>query len=153
MSRTNKLSDTTRRSRLCKKILRLVAPKGMSLDFYEIACAANGFVPTLDNGMYLHWIIVEGAKEHALNSNVQKIYSLLADGLKDSYLLDPDNDEQLEYFADAMRDIVMTAGKENCSMLYESFFIGYRGNKLHGVYDFIKTLNKAFGFTSEEYFS
>lgn len=153
MSRTSKLSDTIRRSRLCKKIVKLVAPEGMSQNAYEIACAANGFVPALDNGMYLYWIIVEGAKEHASNSNVQNVYSLLADGLKDGYLLDLSNVEQLEYFAEAMRDIIMTADKELCSMLYESFFIGYRGKELHSAYDFIKTLNKAFGFTLEECFS
>lgn len=153
MSRTNTLSDAVRRGRLCKKIVKLVVPEGMSQNAYKIACAASGFVPALDNGMYLHWIIVEGANEHAFNSNVQKVYRLLADGLKGGYLLDLNNVEQLEYFADAMRDIIMAVDKEKCSMLYESFFSGYRGQELHGAYTFIKTLNKAFGFTAEEYFS
>lgn len=147
------LSDAIRRNRLCKKIVKLVAPEGMSQNAYEIACAASGFVPALDNGMYLHWIIVEGANEHKRNSKAYDVFKLLADGLKKGYLLDPNNNEQLEYFADAIHESLLMFDSQVREMLFEAFFTGYKGQELNGIYQYIKRLNKAFGFTSVEYFS
>ena len=45
------------RKKLDSKIIKLIAPKGMSVAEYKIQCNLNGIDATLENGMFLHWVM------------------------------------------------------------------------------------------------
>ena len=137
------------RHRLDILLLKLVKPEGMSIDEYRIACnLQGGFDATVEYGPFLHWILMVDGDDSDV---VEKVKSVVINALNGGYLLDKQNIKQCSYFCDAIRDLVLK-DKYWCERLLEAILgnDAYRGTD---VYDYCKTLNKAFGFTSVGYFN
>ena len=137
------------RKRLDTCLIKLVKPKNMSVDEYRIACnLQDGFDTTTEYGPFLHWILTAGGDDHEV---LEKVECAIINALNGGYLLDKQNIEQCSYFCDAIRDLVLK-DKYWCERLLEAIL----GNDIYkgtGVYDYCKTLNKAFGLTSVGYFN
>lgn len=136
MSRT-KLSAVRRRERLCKKLVKHVAPKGMSYSQYVLACACNGVTVSLDNGMWLNWVFVN-------STNSEFVQDMLLDALDKGYLLDFSNKEQIQYFIDAIPNLITNWRKWNIARLFR-IVIGKWPNT--DVANICSRFNNAFGFT------
>ena len=137
------------RKRLDTSLLKLVKPKDMSIDEYRIACnLQGGFDATVGYGPFLHWILTAGGDDSKV---VEKVESMIINALNGGYLLDTQNIKQCSYFCDAIRDLVVK-DKYWCQRLLEAI-LGNDAYKGTGVYDYCKTLNKAFGFTTVGYFN
>lgn len=143
----SRTDDARKRTRLCKKIVKLVAPEGMSYEQYVIACAANGIEVSLDNGQFLHWLVSN--KDNSAISD--KVRLLLVEAVKDKYLLDPDNAEQIEYFKDAMINVIFLP-YEYAKDMFEAI-LSTTKNDIPDVFNAVKSINKAFGLTAVEYFN
>ena len=132
------------RYELTKKIISLVKPEDMSIEEYIIQCNLNDIDPTLDNGMFLHWVMVAdgpwGIKD--------KVNKSILQGLKKGYLLDETNNKQMSYFCDALKQLLLQ-DKYYTKDLFEATMEGYPKGDL---FDFVCRLNKAFGLTSKNYF-
>ncbi len=145
VSRT--MPDAVRRSRLCKKLVKLVAPEGMTYEQYVIECAANGIEVSLDNGMFLHWLLTyEG-----MTRTAYEVRRLLVKAVEDHYLLDPDNVEQIEYFRDAMVELVFM-DKEYTASMYNAVLKTTK-TAIPALFNAVKSINKGLGITSVEYFN
>lgn len=139
------------RKRLDKKILNAILPEGMSAYEYKLHCDVEGFSPSVENGMFLHFLIT--AKPD-YDEQEKIVHNAIIGALSKKYLLDPTDDEQCSYFCDAIRDVLLR-DKWFAEKLLETVLLNYKdeNNKtLASVFDFCKTLNKAFGLTSVEYF-
>ena len=145
VSRT--MPDAVRRSRLCKKLVKLVAPEGMTYEQYVIECAANGIEVALDNGMFLHWLLTAKGPSYIAS----KVQILLVKAVEDGYLLDPNNVEQLEYFRDAMVDLVFM-DKDYTKAMYDAVLTTTK-NTIPTIFDAVKQINKGIGITTTEYFN
>ena len=140
------------RKKLDNKLIKLVAPAGMSVDAYKIACNLEGFDAVIENGMFLHWIITATSEDD--NDTEDKVHSAIVNALAKGYLLDVDDSVQCEYFCDAISDVLLK-DKDYSKKLLEGVFKGYKDSTKYGlkVFNYCKSLNKAFGFTSIEYFN
>ena len=145
MKKMTKSKVKSLRDDLAKKIIKFIKPENMSIAEYVITCNLDDIDPTLDNGSYLHWVMTTIGED---KSTEEKIHRLICKGLKGSYLLDDENVEQMSYFCDALKDI-MCRDKDYAKDLFEATMEGYpKGD----IFDFVYRLNKAFGFTSMNYF-
>ena len=139
------------REKLDSKIIKLIAPKGMSVDEYKIQCNLNEIDATLENGMFLHWVMTAHDGEE---TNVEgKVHDAIVKGLDQQYLIDIDSQEQCEYFCDAVKHLLLR-DKEYIIRIFDAVLKNYKHSSKYGldVFNFCKRLNKAFGFTSTEYF-
>ena len=94
------------RKKLDSKIIKLIAPKGMSVAEYKIQCNLNEIDATIENGMFLHWVITAHDGE---DTNVEgKVHDAIVKGLEQQYLIDVDSQEQCEYFCDAVKHLLLT---------------------------------------------
>lgn len=135
------------RKKLDIRLIKLVKPEDMSIDEYRIACNLNEFFDaSVENGSFLHWIITSTGDDDDI---VDKVHAAVIRALDKKYLLDLDDKVQCSYFCDAIRDICI---KDHAwaEQLFEVVLKNYKGTE---VFNFCKTLNKAFGFTSIEYFN
>lgn len=134
-------------TKLDNKLINLIKPVGMLPDQYKIACNLEGVEPTVRNGSFLHWVMTT---DDGPGSDVaDEVHELIINAIRKKYLLDPDDVEQCSYFCDAIRDNI-TKRKEYVTNLIEATFEGYPNTPM---FDYCRTLNKAFGFTSQYYFS
>ena len=139
------------RKKLDSKIIKLIAPKGMSVAEYKIQCNLNEIDATLENGMFLHWVMTAHDGEE---TNVEgKVHDAIVKGLEQQYLIDIDNQEQCAYFCDAVKHLLLR-DKEYIIRIFDAVLKNYKHSSKYGldVFNFCKRLNKAFGFTSTEYF-
>ena len=139
------------RKKLDNKLIKLVAPAGMSIAEYKINCNLEGFEPSVENGMFLHWVMTAGGDDANL---VEKVDKAILNAIIKKYLLDTSNEEQCSYFCDAVRDLVLK-DKDYATDLLEAVFKNYKDSSGYGpdVFDFCKRLNKCLGLTAIEYFS
>lgn len=147
----NKIAKSLRK-KLDNKLIKLVAPAGMSVDAYRIACNLEGFDATIENGTFLHWIITSASEDS--DDTEDKVHSAIVNALAKGYLLDADNPVQCAYFCDAICDVLLK-DKDYTTKLLEGVFNGYKDSTKYGleVFNYCKKLNKAFGFTPIEYFN
>lgn len=139
------------RKKLNYKIIKLIAPKGMSVAEYKIQCNLNGIDATLENGMFLHWVMTAHDSEE---TNVEgKVHDAIVKGLEQKYLIDVDSQEQCEYFCDAVKHLLLK-DKDYSTRILDAVLKNYKHSNKYGleVFNFCKKLNKAFGLTSTEYF-
>lgn len=139
------------RKRLDSRLIKLIAPKGMSVVKYKIQCDLNEINATVEDGAFLHWVMT--AKDGDETDVKDKVINMLVNALEKKYLLDFDSKEQCAYFCDAIRDVFLE-DKERTTMFLEAVLKNYKGSDGFGaeVFEYCKTLNKAFGFTRVEYF-
>ena len=145
VSRT--MPDAERRARLCKKLVKLVASEGMTYAQYVIECAANGIEVALDNGIFLHWLLTAKGPPYIAS----KVQTLLVKAVEDGYLLDPNNVEQLEYFRDAMVELVFM-DKDYAKAMYDAVLTTTK-TTIPTIFDAVKHINKGIGITTTEYFN
>ena len=138
-----KIDNNVLRKRLDTKLIKLVKPDNMSVDEYKIACNLEGFDASVENGSFLHWLVTSPAIVE------MKVRAAILNALKKKYLLDESNIEQMSYFCDAVRDVVIKDHEWTTSLL-EAVLKNYKGTE---VYNFCSRLNKAVGFTSIGYFT
>lgn len=139
------------RKKLDSKIIKLIAPKGMSVAEYKIQCNLNGIDATLENGMFLHWVMTAHDGDE---TNVEdKVHDAIVKGLEQQYLIDVDSQEQCEYFCDAVKHLLLR-DKDYTTRILDAVLKNYKNSSKYGleVFNFCKQLNKAFGFTPTEYF-
>ena len=139
------------RKKLDSKIIKLIAPKGMSVAEYKIQCNLNEIDATLENGMFLHWVMTAHDGE---DTNVEgKVHDAIVKGLEQQYLIDTDSQEQCAYFCDALKHLLLK-DKDYSTRILDAVLKNYKHSSKCGleVFNFCKRLNKAFGFTSTEYF-
>ena len=139
------------REKLDSKIIKLIAPKGMSVAEYKIQCNLNGIDATLENGAFLHWVMTAHDGEE---TNVEgKVHDAIVKSLEQQYLIDVDSQEQCEYFCDAVKHLLLK-DKEYTTRIFDAVLKNYKYSSKYGleVFNFCKRLNKAFGFTATEYF-
>ena len=139
------------RKKLDSKIIKLIAPKGMSVAEYKIQCDFNEIDATIENGMFLHWVMTAHDGEE---TNVEgKVHDAIVKGLEQQYLIDTDSQEQCEYFCDAVKHLLLR-DKEYIIRIFDAVLKNYKHSSKYGleVFNFCKQLNKAFGLTSTEYF-
>ena len=140
------------RKKLDSKIIKLIAPKGMSVAEYKIQCNLNEIDATLENGMFLHWVMTAHDGDE---TNVEgKVHDAIVKGLEQQYLIDVDSQEQCEYFCDAVKHLLLK-DKEYTTRILDAVLKNYKySSSKYGleVFSFCKRLNKAFGFTATEYF-
>lgn len=139
------------RKRLDTMLIKLVAPKGMGVDEYKIACNLDNIDPSVENGQFLHWVMTAHSNEETKVED--KVHNAIVNALKKKYLLDFSNVEQCSYFCDAIHDIVLD-DKEYAKNLLEAVFNSCKDAPNYGkdVFDYCKKLNKWLGLTSVEYF-
>lgn len=142
----------TLRRRLDTKLIKLIAPKGMSVDEYKIACNLNEVDATVENGSFLHWVMT--AEDGEESDVADKVHAAVVNALEKKYLLDESSAEQCAYFCDAVRDVLLK-DKEYSTLLLEAVLKNYKDASGYGieVFNFCKSLNKAFGLTEVEYFN
>ena len=140
------------RTKLSNKLIKLVAPAGMSIDEYKIQCNFNALDASIENGMFLHWVMT--AKDGDDTNVEDQVHDAIINALEKKYLLDTSNAEQCSYFCDAIRDMVLQ-DKDYTTKLLEAVLKNYKDSDGYGadVFDFCKKLNKCLGFTSVEYFN
>lgn len=146
---TKKAKDL--RKKLDSKIIKLIAPKGMSVAEYKIQCNLNGIDATLENGAFLHWVMTAHDGEE---TNVEgKVHDAIVKSLEQKYLIDVDSQEQCEYFCDAVKHLLLK-DKDYSTRILDAVLKNYKHSNKYGleVFNFCKKLNKAFGLTSTEYF-
>ena len=139
------------RKKLDSKIIKLIAPKGMSVAEYKIQCNLNEIDATLENGMFLHWVMTAYDGDE---TNVEdKVHDAIVKGLEQQYLIDVDSQEQCEYFCDAVKHLLLR-DKDYSTRILDAVLKNYKHSSKYGleVFNFCKQLNKAFGLTSTEYF-
>ena len=133
------------RTKLNNKIISLVKPVDMSIDEYRIACNLENINPSIENGMYLHWIMTADGDADVC----EKVENAIVNALEKRYLLDSNNKEQISYFCDAIKNLVLR-DKDYTIRLLEAVLKNYKGTE---VFDFCKRVNKCIGLTSVEYFN
>ena len=146
---TKKAKDL--RKKLDSKIIKLIAPKGMSVAEYKIQCNLNEIDATLENGMFLHLVMTAHDGE---DTNVEgKVHDAIVKGLEQQYLIDVDSQEQCEYFCDAVKYLLLR-DKDYSTRILDTVLKNYKHSSKYGleVFNFCKQLNKEFGLTSTEYF-
>ena len=134
------------RKKLDKKIINLVKPESMDFEEYIVACNLQNIEPSVENGMYLHWLMTADGDDYRI---VEKVEDAIVKALSNGYLLDFDNKVQCGYFCDAIRDICVK-DKDFTTKLLEAVLKNYEDGNV--VFDYCKRLNKTFGFTSIRYF-
>lgn len=139
------------RKRLDTKLIKLIAPNGMSIDEYKISCNLESIDPTVENGQFLHWVMTSTSDDNEL---VEKVHNAIINALEKSYLLDLSNAEQCEYFCDAIHELLLNEDKDFITRLLEAILRNYKDSNGYGskVYEYCRSLNKAFGFTLVGYF-
>ena len=118
---------------------------------YKIQCNLNEIDATLENGMFLHWVMTAYDGDE---TNVEdKVHDAIVKSLEQQYLIDVDSQEQCEYFCDAVKHLLLK-DKEYTTRIFDAVLKNYKHSSKYGldVFNFCKRLNKAFGFTSTEYF-
>lgn len=142
---------TALRKRLDSRLIKLIAPKGMSVHEYKIACNLNEVDATVENGQFLHWVMT--AEDGEETDVADKVHTAIVNALEKKYLLDESSAEQCSYFCDAVKDVLLK-DKEYTTQLLEAVLKNYKSSSGHAleVFDFCKRLNKAFGLTTVEYF-
>lgn len=140
------------RKKLDSRLIKLIAPKGMSEHEYKIACNLNEVDATVENGSFLHWVMT--AEDGEESDVADKVHAAVVNALEKKYLLDESSVEQCSYFCDAVRDVLLK-DKEYSTLLLEAVLKNYKNSSGPAleVFDFCKQLNKAFGFTHIEYFN
>ena len=134
------------RKKLDTKIIGLVKPANMSIDEYRIACNLENINPSVEDGQYLHWIMTADGDDADI---CEKVDNAIVNALEKRYLLDSSNTEQIAYFCDAIKDLVLR-DKDYTTRLLEAILKNYKGT---AVFDFCKKLNKCIGLTHIEYFN
>ena len=135
------------RKKLDKKIINLVKPDAMDVEEYIVNCHLQGFEPSVENGMYLHWLMTASGDNISI---VQQVEDAIVNALSKKYLLDLDDDLQCSYFCDAVRDICVK-DKDYATHIFEAVLKNV--DEDHEVFKFCRSLNKVFGFTSVKYFN
>lgn len=140
------------RKRLDNKLIKLIAPKGMSIDEYKISCNLESINPTVENGPFLHWVMTSTSDDDS--ELVEKVDNVVINALEKGYLLDSSNAEQCEYFCDAIHELLLNKDKDFTIELLEVILKNYKDSNGYcsKVYEYCRSLNKAFGFTSVGYF-
>ena len=140
------------RKRLDSRIIKLVAPAGMSIDEYKIACNLNGIDPTVEAGPFLHWVMTTDESEDL--GVVDKVRRAIVSALEKKYLIDTSSQVQCSYFCDAVQSII-TKNKWYAENILEAVLKNYKdaGGYAVEVFNYCKRLNKAFGLTEVEYFN
>ena len=138
------------RKRLDSKILKLIAPFEMSIEEYKIRCNLNNIDPSVENGMFLHWVMTAGGDDAEV---VEKVENAIVNALERGYLLDTSNAAQCEYFCDAVCDLVLK-DKWYTKRLLEAVLKNYASSSGYAadVYKYCRRLNKSIGLTSVGYF-
>lgn len=139
------------RKKLDSKIIELIAPKEMDEAEYKIQCNLNGVDATVENGMFLHWVMT--AHDGEETDVEDKVHDAIVQGLKQRCLIDVDNPEQCAYFCDAVKHLLLE-DKDYLTRIIDAVLNNYKHSSNYGleVFNFCKQLNKTFGFTSTEYF-
>lgn len=140
----------TLQKRLDTKVLKLVCPNDMDIYEYKVKCELEGIVPSLSNGMFLHWIMTS----HGDSKTTEAVQHAIVNALKGMYLLDASNEEQCSYFCDAVRDLVLM-DQFFATDILDIVLSNYKTTDkcLAEVFDFCKRLNKGFGLTTTGYFN
>lgn len=128
-------------TRLDNKIIDIVKPSEMSLEEYKIQCNLSGFEASVKDGSFLHWVLV--------NNRNETMTKLIINALKHEYLLDLDDELQCEYFCDALPELV-TSNKYFLIDIIKVIFDKYKDTPM---FDVCWSLNHAFGFIDDYYFS
>ncbi|MBP5784335.1 MAG: hypothetical protein J6W16_01965 [Methanobrevibacter sp.] len=146
----NKSDNHALREKLLNKLIKIIAPKGMSAYEYRVQCNLNGVEASIEDGPFLYWLITNACRP---NENTIIVNKSIIHAINQKYLLDFDNEKQCAYFCDAIRDSLMD-DKWWTEKLLEAVLKNYKSFPGYGkdVFDFCKRLNKAFGLTSVEYF-
>lgn len=147
MTEAEQKKAKTYRKWLTTAIIKLVKPPAMGVDEYRINCEMHGFKPEVENGMFLHWVMT--AKDGDESDVAPKVRRLIVCALRKGYLLEAGNDLQASYFCDALRDATPD-DKDYMTALIEAFFDHCSSGP---AFDFVRKLNRAFGFTDSYYFS
>lgn len=137
--------------RTFKKLLKLIAPDGMSPEEYVVRCAVNNVSASPDDLSFVGWLLETSAHE-ADGGRYDKVGSILCEMIEKGRLLDFRNlsCENDFVIADVVVDAVMWPNKR----FKENFFAAV----LHSAPRMSKTwkaayrLNRALGFTSVCYF-
>ena len=125
------------RKKLDSKIIKLIAPKGMSVAEYKMQCDLNDIDATLENGMFLHWVMTARDGE---DTNVEgKAHDAIVKGLEQQYLIDVDSQEQCEYFCDAVKHLLLK-DKDYSTRILDAALKNYKHNSKCGleVFNFCK---------------
>ena len=125
------------RKKLDSKIIKLIAPKGMSVAEYKIQCNLNEIDATLENGMFLHWVMTAHDGE---DTNVEgKVHDVIVKGLEQQYLIDTDSQEQCEYFCDAVKHLLLK-DKDYSTRILDAVLKNYKHSNKCGleVFNFCK---------------
>ena len=138
--------------RTFKKLLKLIAPDGMSPEEYVVRCAVNNVSASPDDLSFVGWLLETSAHE-ADGGRYDKVGSILCEMIEKGRLLDFRNlsCENDFVIADVVVDAVMWPNKR----FKENFFAAV----LHSAPHISKTwkaayrLNKTFGFTNVCYFN
>lgn len=147
MTEAEQKKAKTYRKWLSTTIIKLVKPPAMGIDEYRINCEMRGFKPEVENGMFLHWVMT--AQDSDESDVAAKVRRLIVCALRKGYLLEEGNDLQASYFCDALRNAV-PSDQDYMIALIEAFFDHCSSGP---AFDFVRKLNKAFGFTDSYYFS
>lgn len=137
--------------RTFRKILKLIAPDGMSPEEYVVRCAINNVSASPDDLPFVGWLLDESAHE-VEGGRYDKVGSILCEMIEKGKLLDFRNlsCENDFVIADVVIDAVMWPNKP----FKENFFTAVlhsapRGSK---TWKTAYRLNRALGFTSVCYF-
>lgn len=137
--------------RTFRKILKRIAPDGMSPDEYVVRCLANGVDASPDDPAFVGWLLVESGHESE-GGMYDEVGDLLCEMIEAGSLLDFRNlaGENDGLMSQTVGEAVMWPNKT----FKENFF----GAVLHAAPRESETwkgayrLNKAFGFTNVCYF-
>ena len=118
------------RKKLDSKILKLIAPKGMSVAEYKMQCNLNEIDATLENGMFLHWVMTAHDGE---DTNVEgKVHDAIVKCLEQQYLIDIDSQEQCAYFCDVVKHLLLK-DKDYSSRILDAALKNYKHSSKCGL--------------------
>ena len=141
----------TAKDRLLHQLIDVIKPPKMCSSEYIIQCAIRAVDVSLDNPIFMHWVINE-AYNNFNKEPFQKVRDLIIKGLKKHFILDFTKDIDCSYISEILPLLVL---RERCVKTEtEKFFRVILEEYRHTlVGEEAYRLNRAFGLTSMCYFS
>lgn len=138
--------------RTFRKILKRIAPDGMSPEEYVIRCAVNNVKASPDDLQFVEWLLDESAYE-VEGGRYDDVGDLLCDAVESGLLLDFKNlaGENDNRMADVVSEAVMWPNKSFKEKLFGAVL--HAAPRASDTWKTAYKLNKAFGFTSVCYFT
>lgn len=150
MKKQKKQKKRVSKDALFRRLVRVVALKGMPYSEYVLQCASNGVDASFDDPAYFGWLL-RGCQDGDCG-DFEKAQDMLVEAVELKYAgFDWSSDEAVEHLMDPLVEAAMHGYrlKDFAERLWTAVMKSYAGTE---VADRLKRLNRGFGITTYGYF-